>query len=176
MSRTAAAVILAMAAAIPSGCSGEEDLRLDGRIHGFVLGEKYEDFEERLRYRTEWVPAETPRGIPGGETWIVRRIPDADRRIEKARLTFTDGRLAELIIYQKNTGTSRLRSLKEELEERYGTEASSPGGEIEMAYKTYWIQGPGMSITIRRITKKPEDELYVQYQHDELFERLRDGG
>jgi len=173
MSRAAPLLAAALAAAaLLAGCSGGEDLRLGEEIHGFILGEKFEDFERRLRHRTEWAPAPAPRGIPGGETWTVSRMPDRDRHIEKARLTFVEGRLAEIVLYERNPGTGRLRSLKKELEARYGTEASSPGGDTEMAYKTYWIRGPGMSVTIRRITKKPEDELYVQYQHDELFERL----
>jgi hypothetical protein len=42
-----------------------------------------------------------------------------------------------------------------------------------MAYKTYWFNLPEMAITIRRITKKPKDELYVQYQHRELLNRYK---
>jgi hypothetical protein len=42
-----------------------------------------------------------------------------------------------------------------------------------MAYKTYWFNLDEMSITIRRITKKPKTELYAQYQHRELLNRLK---
>jgi len=41
-----------------------------------------------------------------------------------------------------------------------------------MMQKTYRLNGPGMSITLRRITKKNETELYVQYLHDELHKKL----
>jgi len=103
----------------------------------------------------------------------VAGVPDLSGEIERARLAFFEDRLMEVILYYRHTNVMKMMNLKEQLEERYGTEATSPDGTVEMAYKTYWIKGPGMTVTLRRITKKPAEELYVQYLHDELHERFK---
>ncbi len=90
-----------------------------------------------------------------------------------SRLTFFEDRLMEVVFYYKRNTFSQQETLRKEITERYGREPASPDGTIEMAYKTYWYNLDEMSITIRRITKKPKTELYVQYQHKELLNRLK---
>jgi hypothetical protein len=145
---------------------------LDEEIHGFRLGERYADFERRVGGRIGLEPFPIPRGDPRERMFEAARTPDRAPGIERVRLAFHEDRLMEVILYQRNTSVASMHALKELIEERYGTRAVSPDGTIEMAYKTYWIRGPGMSITVRRITKHAGTELYVQYLHDELHERL----
>ena len=104
----------------------------------------------------------------------VTGTPSGSREIEMSRLTFFDDRLMEIVLYYKRNTYSQLETLREQLVEKYGVEPTSPDGTTEMAYKTYWFSLPEMSITIRRITKKPKTELYVQYQHKELLNRLKE--
>ena len=66
------------------------------------------------------------------------------------------------------------KTLRDLIAERYGIEPTSPDGSIEMTYKTYWFNLPEMAITLRRITKDPKTELYVQYQHRELLNRYKE--
>ncbi len=103
----------------------------------------------------------------------VTGTPYRSREIEMSRLTFFEDRLIEVIFYYKRTTYSQLETLRDQLVEKYGVEPTSPDGTREMAYKTYWFNAGEMSVTIRRITKKPETELYVQYQHKALMERLK---
>lgn len=100
--------------------------------------------------------------------------PSRSRDIEMSRLTFFENRLMEIVFYYRRNNYSQLETLRKEITERYGVEPTSPDGTTEMAYKTYWFNLDEMSITIRRITKKPETELYVQYQHRELLNRLKE--
>lgn len=78
----------------------------------------------------------------------------------------------EVVVYFRDTGRINLEWLRTQLEGRYQTSAAAEDGKLEMAQKTYRLAGPGMSITIRRITKRDTTELYVQYLHDELHKRL----
>lgn len=91
-----------------------------------------------------------------------------------SRLTFFEDRLMELVLYYKRNSYPQQETLREEITERYGVEPTSPDGKIEMAYKTYWFNLPEMAITLRRITKNPRTELYVQYQHRELLNRMKE--
>ena len=104
----------------------------------------------------------------------VTGTPSGSREIEMSRLTFFEDRLMEVVFYYRRNTFSQLETLRDQLVEKYGVEPTSPDGEAEMAYKTYWFNLDGMSITIRRITKKPKTELYMQYQHRELLNRLKD--
>jgi len=88
------------------------------------------------------------------------------------RCAFFDDRLMEVIVYFRNTDLMNLDWLRMQIEGRYQTNAVAEDGKFEMAQKTYRLVGPGMSITIRRITKKDTTELYIQYLHDELHKRL----
>lgn len=104
----------------------------------------------------------------------VTGTPSGSREIEMSRLTFFDDRLMELVLYYKRNTYSQQETLRKELVEKYGVEPTSPDGSIEMAYKTYWFGLPEMAITIRRITKNPKTELYVQYQHKILLNRMKE--
>ncbi len=167
------AVIFLLASASCSGTGdGGEDLKLDDELYGFFLGERKSDIFERARNRVEWKQIPNPRRECRGDLYILPGTLDGSPDVEKVRLAFLDGYLTEIIVYFKDTGVSRLERLKKELERRYGARATFPDGTVETAYKTYRIPGPGMSVTVRRITKKPTTELYVQYLHDELHRRL----
>jgi hypothetical protein len=176
--RAAAAAILAtlLLASIVSvqSCSDGEDLTIDRNIEGFFLGEKFEDFKDRIGVSVPWTEIPSPPHDPRGMMIAVTGTPSGSTEIEMSRLTFFEDRLAEIVLYYRRTGFTKLETLRHILERRFGTGATSPDGTAEMAYKTYWIKGPGMSITIRRITKMPETELYVQYQHDELMRRMKE--
>lgn len=118
--------------------------------------------------------------IPGskyddrGMIIAVTGTPSGSRDIEMSRLTFFEDHLMEVVFYYKRNTYSMQETLREEIVEKYGVEPTSPDGTIEMAYKTYWFGLPEMAITIRRITKRPKDELYVQYQHKELLNRYKE--
>lgn len=167
----AAALLSAAAASCTDGGGGTAVLAED--IHGFRLGERFDDFSDRLGNKISWTEIPSNPAEPRDRMFAVPRPPDRDGEIERVRLAFFEDRLMEVILYYRQTTFSKLEALRRELEERYGNEATSPDGTIEMAYKTYWIRGPGMSVTIRRFTKKPENELYVQYLHDGLHERFK---
>lgn len=165
-------VLLALAFLSCSG--GGDDVRvMEDPLFGFYLGEKKDDLFQRVRYITSWRKVEGSRTAYRGELYELSRAGDRSREVEKVRLSFVDGHLAEIVAYMKMTNVSQLNALKKRYTEEYGVEATSPDGSIEMAYKTYWIKAPGMSITIRRITKNPRDELYVQFLHDGLFEKIK---
>ena len=141
-------------------------------VFGFYLGEEKEGLFERVRYVTSWKEVKGDRTVDRGELYEFSRAPDGSREVERLRLAFVDGRLMEVVAYMRMTNVSMLLSLRDRYCEKYGLEATSPDGTEEMAYKTYRIKPPGMSVTIRRITKKPRDELYVQFMHDGLHRRI----
>jgi len=172
--RVVAAVLCAACLAACSGC-GERDeiVPLKESICGFYPGEKMDDLFDRARGMVSWREIPNARGDYRGELYIfdspLARCPGVDH----VRLSFIDKRLMEIILYYKQTNVTQLMFLKNRLERQYSTKSTSPDGTTEMAYKTYWLKAPGMSITIRRITKRPETELYVQYLHDQLHEKLK---
>ncbi len=147
---------------------------LDEEIEGFYLGETFEGFKERVGLSVAWTE------IPGspydqrGKMIAVTGTPSRSREIEMSRLTFFEDRLMEVVFYYRRNTFSQLETLHDQIVEKYGVEPTSPDGTIEMAYKTYWFNLEEMSVTIRRITKKPKAELYVQYQHKELLKRLKE--
>ena len=167
-------IILALFLPLLPSCKGEpacDAARLESAVYGFYPGEPKTDVFARAKGRASWERLPDPRSGPRGEMYRFS-APLADvRGIDHARLTFLDGCLMEVIVYFRNTNVSTLNTLRRRLEEWYGMEATSPDGTIEMAYKTYWLKAPGMSVTLRRITKKPETELYIQFLHNELDER-----
>lgn len=166
------AALLAAWLVAPQGCSREATV-LEEEIHGFRLGERFDDFDRRVGQSIGLARIPIPRGDPRERMYSAARTPDSAPEIERVHLTFQDDRLMEVILYHRTTSVAKMHALKKLLEERYGTTATSPDGTIEMAYKTYWIRGPGMSITLRRITKHAGTELYIQYLHDQLHERLK---
>ena len=121
-----------------------------------------------------WTEVPGSKNDQRGTILAVTGTPSRSRNIEMSRLTCCEGHLMEIVLYYKRTTFSQLETLREEITGRYGIEPTSPDGSIEMAYKTYWFNLPEISITIRRITKKPKTELYVHYQHRELLERMKE--
>jgi hypothetical protein len=175
MRRAPGAVIASLALVLLVSCSGEdEDLMHDEWIEGFYLGETLDGFKERVGTSIAWTEIAGSPHDQRGTMLAITGAPSGTREIEMSRLTFFEDRLMEIVFYYRRTTFSQLEMLRDMIAEKYGVEPASPGGEIEMAYKTYWFNTPEMSITIRRITKKPETELYVQYQHRELVERLKE--
>lgn len=171
------AVLLLCAVFLIAGCSDrnareDQSLKLDRPVYGFYLGERLEDARERGRYRAKWESIPNPRYDYRGELFRVSRALDGSRDVDYVRLAFLDGYLMEVIVYFRDTGAPHLRNLKNEMENRYGKRFKSPDGTIETAFKTYRFSTGGMSVTLRRITKKPADELFIQYLHDELNRRL----
>ena len=135
--------------------------------------QKSGDLFDRVRQKTSWSRTENPRTGYRGEIYEFSRPADGSREISRVRLTFVDDMLMEIVAYMRSTGVTQLNLLKYRIEEDYGVKPTSPDGTTEMAYKTYWFKVPDMSITLRRITKKPEDELYIQYMHNELHRRIK---
>ncbi|MCK4537983.1 MAG: hypothetical protein KAV42_04205 [Candidatus Krumholzibacteria bacterium] len=168
----ALAVLLVLLSSCSGGSGGAVEV-LEDPVYGFYLGEKSGDLFERVQYKTSWTRAENPRTSYRGEIYEFSRPADGSREISRLRLTFVDDMLMEVVAYMRSTNISKLNLLKHRIEEDYGVQPTSPDGTTEMAYKTYWFKVPGMSITLRRITKKPENELYIQYMHDEFHRRIK---
>jgi hypothetical protein len=169
------AIITSIALVLIAACSGGGgDLVLGDDIEGFHLGERLGDFKKRVGTSVPWTEIQGSPYDRRGTLLAVTGTPSGSREIEMSRLTFFEDRLMEIVLYYKRNTYSQLETLCDRLVERYGIEPTSPDGSIEMAYKTYWFNLPDMSITIRRITKKPETELYVQYQHRELLRRMKE--
>lgn len=159
---------------ILASCSGGEDLKLDEKIEGFYLGETFKEFRKRIGTSVSWTEIPGSKYDQRGMMLAVTGTPSHSRNIEMSRLTFFEDRLMEIVFYYKRNTYSQLETLRKEITEKYGIEPTSPDGTTEMAYKTYWFNLDEMSITIRRITKKPKTELYVHYQHRELIDRLKE--
>lgn len=162
-----------------AGCGAEREPVcdaevLDGQVYGFNLGEPKDLVLSEARAQVDVERLPDPPGGPRGEMYRLSAPLIDVRGIDHVRLTFFDGCLMEVIVYFRNRTVSTLYTLRRRFEEWYGVEATSPDGTIEMAYKTYWLKAPGMSVTIRRITKKPETELYVQFLHNGLDARYRE--
>ena len=169
----AGAASLLLLAALAASCSQKADMTLDENIEGFYLGETFGEFKERAGHAVPWTEIKGDPYDRRGTMIAVTGTPSRSREIEMSRLTFFEDRLMEIVLYYKHTSVSQLEMLREDLFSRYGVEPTSPDGTIEMAYKTYWYNLPEMSITLRRITKNPKDELYVHYQHKALIEEYK---
>ena len=149
-----------------------EDLTLDEDLYGFHLGEWKDDLYERSQYRLKWEKLPDPRMGYRGELYRLSGTLDGSRDIDHVRVAFLDGYLWELVVYFRDTGFSTLRNTRRRLEREYGVRATTPDGAAEKTYKTYHFDLPEMSVTLCRFTKKPDDELYLQYMHKELHRRL----
>jgi len=147
-------------------------LVLKGNIHGFFLGEARNDVLKRARGVAVITRAPAPVAGYRGELVNFSRALDENDGVDHVRCAFLDGRLAEIIVYFSDTSISKLETLKVQLETRYQTHAVAEDSKVEMAQKTYRLNGPGMSITLRRFTKADGTDLYVQYLHDELHKKL----
>ncbi len=173
LSVTAAFLATLLSVIVFTSSCGDSITVLDENLHGFYLGETKDQVFDRIGSKISWKLIDDPRTRDRGEIYEFSGVLMDSRDVERAQATFLDGRLMELIIYYRQNNVSKLIFLKGLMEERYGGKCTYPDGTVEMAYKTYWLKGPGMSITIKRITKKPKDELYVQYLHNELHEKLK---
>ena len=147
---------------------------IDENIEGYYLGETFDHFTRRVGGSVSWTEVAGNPYDRRGKIITVTGTPSRSREIERSRLTFFEGRLMEIVLYYRRTTYPQLETLREEIVSRYGVIPTSPGGDTEMAYKTYWFNLDRMSITIRRITKRPKTELYVQYQHKELLRRMKE--
>jgi hypothetical protein len=157
-------VLLAALATLSVSCEEKENsegLRLDENVYGFVLGTEL-----------SWQRMEGRKWDYRGELYYFPKPLDSSQGIDYVRLSFLDGVLFEVVAYYKDTSRTKLEVLRRELEERFGGRMKAPDGTVEMAAKTYRLPGPGMSVTLRRITKHDCIELYVQYIHNELHGRL----
>jgi hypothetical protein len=150
----------------------DRDMRLTESTYGFYLGETKEELFKRAQgvIVIERAPA-PPLGYRG-ELWSCSGALAFYPGVDHVRLAFFRDRLWEIVVYFQNTSAGNLELLKRDLEAKYQSHAIAPDGTIEMAAKTYRLSGPGISITLRRITKKNSTDLYVQYFHDELHQEL----
>jgi hypothetical protein len=168
-------LLLAALTLLNVSCGNEEksgEFLLQEEIYGFVLGESKDAIFERAKSELSWQKMEGRRWDYRGELYYFPKPLDGTQGIEYIRLSFLDGILFEVVAYYKDTSRTKLTVLKRELEARFGGSMKAPDGTKEMAAKTYRLPGPGMSITLRRITKPDGIELYVQYIHNELHGRL----
>lgn len=168
-------VLLAALAVLPASCEKKENVRglhLDQDVYGFKLGESKGELFERAKTKLSWQKMEGSKWDYRGELYYFPKPLDDTQGIDYVRLSFLDGVLFEVVAYYKDTSRTKLAVLRRELEERFGGTMKAPDGTAEMAAKTYRLPGPGMSVTLRRITKHDGTELYVQYIHNEMHGRL----
>ncbi len=169
----AGAILLSLLLA--SSCSkkpNDDRLVLKEDIYGFFLGQTKDAVFKRAEHRAKITKAPEPPLGYRGDLYDFSAPLDPHHEVQRVRCAFFDGRLMEVVVYFRDAGLMNLDWLRMQLEGRYQTTAAAEDGKLEMAQKTYRLAGPGMSITIRRITKKDTTELYVQYLHDELHKRL----
>ncbi len=175
-SAAAIAVLVPMLVALFAGSCGrprtDDSLVLREDLYGFFLGQEKDTVFKRARgVATVTRAPEPPLGYRG-ELWDFSAPLEPHRDVSRVRCAFFDGRLLEVIVYFRDTSLQNLDRLRNQLEGQFGTSAVAETGVKEMAQKTYRMPGPGMSITLRRITKKEGIELYIQYLHDELHQEL----
>ncbi|HEY5132940.1 MAG TPA: hypothetical protein VII85_04575 [Candidatus Krumholzibacteriaceae bacterium] len=152
----------------------DDSLVLKEDIYGFFLGQtKNAVFKRATDISTITRAPEPPLGYRG-ELWNFSMPLEAHNEVDYVRCTFFKDRLMEIIVYFRDTSAINLDWLKHELEGQFRTHAVAEDNNYEMAQKTYRLAGPGMSITLRRITKKERIELYIQYLHDGLHKELID--
>lgn len=171
----AAAAAVALALCLSASCARDDrgaGLKLDQSRYGFFPGETKNEVLERSRNVATVSKAPDPPLGYRGELWDFSRPLEPHPEVDHVRLAFFEERVVEIIVYFRDTSPRRLEMLRRRLEGELGTAAVAEDGEFEMAQKTYRLGGPGISVTLRRITKKESTELYVQYLHDELHRRL----
>ncbi|GEM_PF-2039981 len=154
-----------------AGCDGG-DLKIDENLYGFYLGESYDELFDRSHNVVAWERMDVPYQSRRGDIYHLSGSLDNSPDVDHVRLTFLDGCLWEIIVYFAEKDMRHLDSLKQFYEDRFGARAKAPPGTIEKVFKTYWLPGPGMGVTLRLIKKPQGDELYVQFQHNILHKRL----
>ncbi len=173
--RPLAAALACLALLAASACSkggGGTDLRLPGDVFGFFLGETKEEVFARAAGFARIARAPDPPLGYRGELYTFSASLDGRLDVDYVRCAFFQGRLMEVIVYFRDTGLMNLELRKAELEVAYERTFRAEDPSREMAQKTYRFSVPGMSVTLRRITKKERIELYAQFLHGELHERL----
>lgn len=169
----AGAMILSLSFACSCSKKGADDnLVLNEDIYGFFLGQSKDVVFKRAKNISRITKAPEPPLGYRGELYDFSAPLEPHPEVQRVRCAFLDGRLMEVIVYFQDTGRLNLDWLRMQIEGRYGTTAIAEDGRYEMAQKTYRLSAPGMSITLRRITKKEATELYIQYLHEELHRRL----
>lgn len=167
-----AIVLLLFLACSCSKKSNDGGLVLREDIDGFFLGQTRDAVFKRAENIARITKAPEPPLGYRGDLYDFSATIEPRTEVQRVRCAFLDDRLMEVVVYYRNTDLMNLEWLRTLLEGRYRTSAVAEDGKLEMAQKTYRLAGPGMSITIRRITKRDTTELYVQYLHDELHKRL----
>jgi hypothetical protein len=169
------AVAIVLSLSLAFSCSKkrtDETLVLREDVYGFFLGQTKDVVFKRAKNLATITKAPAPPLGYRGDLWDFSAPLDRHPEVKRVRCAFFDDRLMEVVVYFRDTGPMNLDWLRTQLEGRYQTNAIAEDGRLEMAAKTYRIAGPGMSITIRRITKRDTTELYIQYLHDELHKQL----
>lgn len=169
-------IVAAVLAACAVSCAEKEPAgeakKQTESLYGFHLGEPRSDLFARVGHKVSWTRLSGNKWDYRGELFRFDGPLDGTEGIAFLRVAFFEGRLFEIIAYYEDASPMMLDRLKRELEDRYGGTMVAPDGTKEMAYKTYWLSTPDKSITLRRITKQTGIELYVQYMHKELHNRL----
>jgi hypothetical protein len=158
-----------------SSCSNRgngDTLVLREDVYGFYLGQSKDAVFKRAKNIARITKAPEPPLGYRGDLWDFSAPLERHPDVLRVRCAFYENRLMEVVVYFRRTSVVELNWLRTQLEGRYGTRAVAEDGTLEMAQKTYRLSGPGMSITLRRITKKDTTELYIQYLHSELHRRL----
>jgi hypothetical protein len=169
----AGAVLLTLPLAFSCSKKPKDDgLVLREDIYGFFLGQTKDAVFSRAKGISTITKAPEPPLGYRGDLWNFSATIEPHPEVLRVRCAFLDNRLMEVIAYYRKTDPITLDWLRMELEGQYRTNAVAEDSKYEMAQKTYRLVGPGMSITLRRITKKEATELYIQYFHDELHKRL----
>jgi hypothetical protein len=178
LSRTVPWVLIALfclSTALFCSCSKTKtggDLTLNVDIHGFYLGESKNALFKRAKGIAEIKKIQGSPFDYRGELYRCSKALADPAGIDYVRLAFLENKLMEIVIYYRENDEYALEWLREELEGRFQTKAVAPDASVETAFKTYRLTGPGMSITIKRLTKVDGTELFVQYIHNELLRRL----
>ena len=167
------AAMIFLSATDQSGSRKEDkatDIKKGDKVYGFVLGEKKSELFKRAGSRVSFKKVKRSRRTddPRDDVWIASTSLEYPMGVDHVRLAFLDDYLMEVIVYFKDTSVSRMLSLRKMLKNIYGSSGKSPDGTRETVYKTYRFETPGMSVTLRRITKIGSTELYIQFLHKEL--------
>ena len=143
-------------------------------MYGFYLGETKEEVFARAAGFVRIARAPDPPLGYRGELYNFSASLDGRGEVDYVRCAFFEARLMEVIVYFRDTGLMNLELQKAKLESVYERTFAAEDPSREMAQKTLRFSVPGMSVTLRRITKRERIELYVQFLHEELHGRLLD--
>ncbi len=172
----ASALCLCLAAGASCSRTGKATKLTNEDLYGLYLGETKADVQKSARGIAAITTApEVPLGFRG-ELYNLSAPLEPYQGIDHIRVAFFNNQLWEIIVYVRDTSVDHLDYLKTQLEGTYHVPARAERSTLEMAFKTYRLEAPGMSVTLRRITKKDSTELYVQYIHKELQREIVEKG